>query len=376
MIIAVNTRLLLKNRLEGIGWFTYETLKRITTSHPEHTFIFIFDRNYDDEFIFSDNIIPVVASPPTRHPVLWYYWFEKVIPAILKKYKADLFLSPDGYNSLYSEVDSLIVMHDINFVHRPGDLPFLIRKYFNYYFPKFAKKATRIATVSEYSKNDIAKNFNIPGEKIDVVYNGANNLFKPLSENDKAEVRNEFSEGHEYFLFVGALHPRKNVAGLIKAYDEFRKSKDSNVKLVIVGNRMFKSGDIEYAVSLSPYQSDIIFTGRLESDKLVRIVGAALALTFVPFFEGFGIPVIEAFYCDTPVITSNVTSLPEIAGNAAVLVDPNSIDSMKNAMLDIYTDDKMRLNLIKNCRIVREKFSWDKTADNLWESIKKAKENM
>ena len=376
MIIAVNTRLLLKNRLEGIGWFTYETLKRITTSHPEHTFIFIFDRNYDDEFIFSDNIIPVVASPPTRHPILWYYWFEKVIPAILKKYKADLFLSPDGYNSLYSEVDSLIVMHDINFVHRPSDLPFLIRKYFNYYFPKFAKKATRIATVSEYSKNDIAKSFNIPDEKIDVVYNGANNLFKPLSENDKTDVRNEFSEGHDYFLFVGALHPRKNVAGLIKAYDEFRKSKDSRVKLVIVGNRMFKSEDIESAVSLSPYQSDIIFTGRLESNNLVRVVGAALALTFVPFFEGFGIPVIEAFYCDTPVITSNVTSLPEIAGNAAILVDPNSVDSMKNAMLDIYTDDKMRLELIKNCRIVREKFSWDKTADNLWESIIKTKENL
>src|SRR6056297_1014646 len=144
MRIAVNVRLLLKDKLEGIGWFTYENLKRITQAHPEHEFIFIFDRPYDKSFIFSNNIKPIVVSPPTRHPLLIMTWFELQIPRILKKYKADVFLSPDGFLSLQTEIPQIGVIHDINFAHRPQDIPGAFRKYYNYYFPRFAKKATRL----------------------------------------------------------------------------------------------------------------------------------------------------------------------------------------------------------------------------------------
>ena len=119
MKIAVNTRLLLKDKLEGIGWFSYETLKRITTQHPEHQFYFIFDRPFTDEFIFSYNIEPVVIGPPARHPVLWYYWFEFRLPGLLKKINPDIFLSPDGYLSLKSHFKSIAVIHDLNFIHYP-----------------------------------------------------------------------------------------------------------------------------------------------------------------------------------------------------------------------------------------------------------------
>ena len=210
--------LLLKDRLEGIGWFTYESLKRITVNNPKHSFIFIFDRPYDKEFIFSDNITPVVAGPPTRHPVLWFYWFEFVIPGILKKYKADLFLSPDGFLSLSTKIPSVGVIHDINFVHRPKDLPFLTRYYYNYFFPKFAQKAHKLATVSEYSKNDISDSYNIIPEKIDVVYNGCSTLYKPLDKKTINKTREKYSNGNEYFLFIGALNPRKNVSRLLKSF--------------------------------------------------------------------------------------------------------------------------------------------------------------
>jgi len=125
MIIAVNTRLLIQGKLEGIGWFARETLSRITRDHPEHQFLFIFDRPYAEEFIFSGNVTPIVLSPPTRHPILWYIWFEFQIPRILRKYKADLFFSPDGYLSLSTHIMQLAAIHDINFAHRPKDLPWL-----------------------------------------------------------------------------------------------------------------------------------------------------------------------------------------------------------------------------------------------------------
>ncbi|HKI89077.1 MAG TPA: glycosyltransferase, partial [Draconibacterium sp.] len=186
MVIAVNTRLLIKGKLEGIGWFTLETLKRMTINHPEHHFIFIFDRAYNPDYIFAENVTPVVIGPPTRHPVLWYLWFEFQIPRVLKKYKADMFLSPDGYLSLRTKVPQLAVIHDINFVHRPADLPWLKAKYYNFYFKKFAKVAKRIATVSFYSKEDITRSFKVDYDKIDVVYDGINPIFTPTLPDKQA----------------------------------------------------------------------------------------------------------------------------------------------------------------------------------------------
>jgi glycosyltransferase involved in cell wall biosynthesis len=200
MLIAVNARLLQKGKLEGIGWFTHEMLSRITRNHPEHQFLFLFDRPYADEFIFSENVTPLVISPPTRHPVLWYVWFEWMIPRVLKKYNADLFLSPDGYLSLSSNVKQLAVIHDINFAHRPQDLPWLMAKYYNFFFPKFAKRACRIATVSKYSKTDISQSYGISSDLIDVVYNGVNERYQPTSEEEKERTRQKNYEWKPVFF--------------------------------------------------------------------------------------------------------------------------------------------------------------------------------
>ena len=219
MKIAVNTRLLIKDKLEGIGWFTYESLKRIVTAHPEHEFFFIFDRDYDGEFIFSTNVTPVVIGPQARHPVLFYIWFEFSLPAALKKIKADLFISPDAYLSLKTKVPSLLVIHDLNFEHYPKMVPFLARKHYQFFTPKFAEKADRIATVSQFSKDDIVQNYHISPEKIDVVYNGANETFYPINEDDKKKAKAMYCEGNDYFVFIGALNPRKNLVNLFKAFD-------------------------------------------------------------------------------------------------------------------------------------------------------------
>ena len=371
MIIAVNTRLLLQGKLEGIGWFTFETLSRITREHPEHQFLFIFDRTFSPEFIFSGNVTPIVLSPPTRHPFLWYVWFELQIPRILKKYKADLFFSPDGYLSLNTNVKQLAAIHDINFAHRPKDLPWLKAKYYNYFFPLFARKAKRIVTVSSYSKEDIHKTYNIGKDKIDVVYNGTNTLYTPTLEDEKQTAKANYSGGKDYFLFIGSLHPRKNVGGLLLAYDTFRASVESDVKLLIVGESMFKTSDIEKTYEAMRFKDDVVFTGRLGNEALHQVLGASLALTFVPFFEGFGIPVIEAMNAGVPVICSNTTSLPEVGGDAVLYADPFDFVQVTDAMIQLYQDKELRESLIEKGFRQKEKFSWDKTAGLLWKSIEK-----
>lgn len=369
MIIAVNTRLLIQGKLEGIGWFTRETLSRITRDHPEHQFLFIFDRPYASEFIFTDNVTPIVVSPPTRHPFLWYLWFEFQIPRILKKYKADLFFSPDGYLSLSTRVRQLAAIHDINFAHRPKDLPWLTAKYYNYFFPRFARKARRIVTVSFFSKEDLLRTYKIGSDKIDVVYNGVNTLYTPTSESEKESAKSKYSDGKNYFLFIGSLHPRKNICGLLRAYDAFRTSVNTDTKLVIIGESMFKSNDIEFAYEGMRYKEDVVFTGRLSNEELHQVLGASLALTFVPFFEGFGIPVIEAMNSGVPVICSNTTSLPEVGGHAVLYVDPFSVNQIRDAMIKIYQEKELREILIAKGFLQKEKFSWDKTAELLWGSI-------
>jgi glycosyltransferase involved in cell wall biosynthesis len=371
MKIAVNTRLLIKNKLEGIGWFTYETISRITRQHREHQFYFLFDRAFSDEFIFSDNISPIVSFPPARHPFLYYLWFEHAVPRVLTKIKPDLFLSPDGYLSLSSKVRSLQVIHDLNFEYYPQDIPFFERKYNSYFFPKFAQRADRIATVSQYSKSDIIKLYNIPSGKIDVVYNGASESFKPLNENEKKRVRETYTDGKPFFVFVGALHPRKNLVNLFKAFDSFRKSNPSGLKLLIVGEKMWWTKEIGTVYEQMQYKNEVVFSGRLGFNELTKAVGAALALTYVSNFEGFGIPIMEAFYAETPVITSNVTSMPEVAGDAALLVDPFSVESITKGMQMVFSDENLRKSLIEKGNERKKLFTWQKSADRLWESIEK-----
>jgi len=372
MKIVINSRLLIKNKLDGIGWFTYHTLKNITEQHSEHEFVFVFDRPFNPEFVFNKNVTPIVVSPPTRHPFLWYYWFEHKIPKILKNQKADIFLSTDGYLSLNTNVKSVPVIHDINFAHQPEDLPFFTRKYYNHYFPKFAQKAQRIATVSEYSKQDIAKTYNINPDLIDVVYNGSNSIYKPISEEQKLIIKQKYSAGCNYFIFIGNLSPRKNLPRLFLAFDKFKKQTSSNFKLIIVGSEMFKNSELYNVHSKMQYAKDVIFAGRLSPEDLQNVLASAFAMTFVPYFEGFGIPIIESMNCDVPVLTSNTTSMPEVAGDACILIDPFSVDSITKGIVQIYENDSLRKQLIEKSKTQRLKFSWTKTSEKLWQTIEKS----
>jgi glycosyltransferase involved in cell wall biosynthesis len=158
----------------------------------------------------------------------------------------------------------------------------------------------------------------------------------------------------------------------LKAYDAFKSIEANNIKLLIVGGEMFKTGQIHQVYDNMRFKQDVIFTGRVSSDELHRIFGAALALTFVPFFEGFGIPVVEAMSAGIPVICSNTTSLPEVGGNAVIYVDPYRIDQITNAMATVSKDEKLREELILKGMEQKSKFSWDETARRLWMCVEQA----
>ena len=221
--------------------------------------------------------------------------------------------------------------------------------------------------MSEFSKQDIIEKYGVEPEKINVVYNGANEGFKPLSEDEKTLIRNQYTSGYQYFMFVGSLHPRKNLARLFPAYDLFKERTGSDVKLLIVGEKRWWTESIQKAYETMRHKDDVVFVGHLQIDDLQRVTAAALASVYVSYFEGFGIPIVEAYKCDVPVITSNVTSMPEVAGDAALLVDPFSIESISSA-LELVMDENVRNSLIEKGRIRRNDFSWDKAAEQ-WYTV-------
>lgn len=371
MKIAVNTQHLLKNKLEGIGWFAHETLSRIVKNHPEHEFIFIFDRPWDQSFIYGPNVTPVKTVVPSRHPFLWFWHYEIDIPRILKKYKPDLFFSPDGWMSLRTNVPTITTIHDINFYHRPGDFPFLVRKYDNFFFPRFARKARRIVTVSEYSKSDIANSYHLDNNKIDVAHNGCNPNYCKVEIEVKEEIRKKFTNGSPYFIYVGSRNPRKNIGGLLYAFEKFKLTDKHGYKLLFVGKSMWGSTYLRGQLESMKFKDDVVFTGRLSTEVLQLVLGSADALILVSFSEGFGIPVVEAMYCDVPVICSNTASLPEVAGDAAFFVDPLSVDEIASAMKQLSLHTDLRKSLIIKGRVQREKYNWDKTAEAVWSSFEK-----
>lgn len=369
MKIAVNTRLLLKNEMDGIGQFTYESFLHITKNNPEHEFVFIFDRKPHLDFTKGENVIHKVIGPQARHPLLYKIWYQYSLHKLLKQIKADVFVGTDGMIPLKTDTKTLSVIHDLNFEHHPDHLPNTLRNFYCKYFPLFAKKATRIATVSEYSKKDIIKTYSINASKIDVVYNGSNENFKPISEELQKTILAKHTNNQPYFLFIGTLHPRKNLINLFKAFNDFKTQTNSEFKLLIVGKKMWWTDEIENTFNQIKHKEDIIFAGRVDKQELYKITASAYALTYVPIFEGFGIPLVEAMSCGVPVITSNITSMPEVVEDAGILVDPFSVKDITEAMVKISSDNTLRNQMSDKSLSQAKKFSWEQTGDLLWQSI-------
>ncbi|MAY84720.1 MAG: glycosyltransferase [Flavobacteriales bacterium] len=371
MRIAVNSRLLVPGKMDGIARFSLETFKLICANHPEHEFTFIYDRKAP-EINFGPNTKNVSISPPARHPILWYIWFEHRLKNYLNKEKFDLFISPEGWVPPKLRMKSLAVIHDLNFFHHPEYLISSHRKFLQKYFPKYAKRADRIATVSEYSKRDIVKTLQVDEHKVDVVYNGVSGSFKLATESEIAEVRNKYTEGEEFFIFIGTIHPRKNLKHLLLAFEQFKDEQSAREKLVVVGNRKWWPQELEDTLQTLRHKDDVVFTSRLEDEEVAKLLSASIALSYLPFFEGFGIPILEAFKCGTAVITASNTSLPEVAGDAALFAKADDVAGIAAQMTKLHQDKGLRNALIEKGKVRLNNYSWDKTADLLWKSALKS----
>ena len=263
--IALNARLLIPGRLEGIGWFTDACYRRIIADHPEHEFLLLFDRTPDAAFEYGPNATSMRLLLPARRPFLYDAWFDYSVTRALRRWKADVFVSTDGILSRRTAVPQLAVFHDLNYMHHPEWMPAQEARYYRSRFPEFARIANRLVTVSEFSKNDIVAQFGVPSDSIDVVYNAPDSIYAQGTTAERA-AGGRFTDDRPYFLFVGSLHPRKNLNGLLEAFGMYRADGGTR-ELLIVGSGM-------WSVSETP-QDGVHYAGRLGRGELAQVMRGA-----------------------------------------------------------------------------------------------------
>lgn len=373
--IAINTRFLMKDRLEGIGWYTYEIARHLVEQHPGDEFIFIFDRPFSQDYIFADNVTGVHVGPPARHPLLFRWWYDYSVPRVLKKYKADVFLSMDNFCSLRFPGQTVLVVHDLSYLHFPHQIPTRHLRFYKKNMPRFLEKADQIVAISHATYQDIIQVSPLVAHKVTVIPNGVRDVFTPLTPEQKIKVKSSRTGGKDYFLYVGALHPRKNVERLIKAFDLFKQENRSDLKLILCGRFAWQCEGIHQAMKQSPYRAEIIHVGHVSSLELVELMGAARALVYPSLFEGFGLPIVEAFKSGTPVITSNISSMPEVAGSAAITIDPYNINDIALAMKNVIFDVSLTKVLISNGLERALQYNWAKSALEIYNLLKNESSN-
>jgi glycosyltransferase involved in cell wall biosynthesis len=368
MVIAVNTRVLVKDQWEANGNFTYETFSRITRLHPEHTFIFIFDRPWEGSFIFSPNVIPVATGPKAVNPARWFIWYNIKIPGVLKRYKADVFVSPEGLGSLTTTIPQCLLVNDIAF----SQSAFMNKSHLLFYrkfTPRFIKKSKVIVTFSDFVKAGIIKQYKTEADKIKVVYSGVNKDFMPLAPEERENVKAKYADGNEYFIYTGEIGSNKNLGNLLKAFSAFKKRQKSNMQLLIAGKPGWKYEEFKKSLRLFRFKDEVKLLESLPLPEFAKVTAAAYAMIYPSSADAFGTQTLQAMKSGVPVITSAESAMSEICGDAALYAQPQNFKDIAVKLMCLFKDENLRKALIEKGNVQAEKYNWDLTANLLWHAI-------
>lgn len=366
MIIGFDgSRAFVKNRT-GTENYSYQLLKHLAKIDTENSYIV---------YVRSHNVIPVRETQPES--IIWPKNFQfKVIPLPRLWTQLGLalrtFLDPIGILFVPAHTFPLIhkpglkivmTIHDLGAEYLPAMHQLKQKLYLDFITKYQLKSATKLIAVSKSTKKDLIKRTQIPEKNIEVIYEGINrDQFKPVKNDSLINTLNKYDLAkRKYFLFVGTIQPRKNLKRLIEAFKVLTLD-SGDLQLVLVGSKGWQSDEIYELPSKLGIKPRVKFLGHIKDQELVALYSGAVALLYPSLYEGFGLPILEAMNCGCPVITSNISSMPEIVGNAALLVNPESTEDLADQAHSLIIDDDLRNTLIQKGYNQAKKFNWEKCA--------------
>ena len=350
MNIGINAVAAFKEPRTGVEEYVYQLIKHLTMlkDSDKHHFILYSQNNNNFNFKLPNNfeINKLRWSLPM--------WTQIRLTAEILKNKPDILFIPVHVLPFIHPENSVTTIHGLEYEYYPEMYPANHLRYLRWSTKYALKNTKKIITVSQNTKNDLIKLYNADPDKIKVIYHGFNDRIRLNKLKPKKD--------YPYILFLGRLETKKNVQGLIKAFNSLKKKYQVPHKLILAGSNGFGHKDIRSQISKIKFKDDIIDKGYVsEKDKMVLLRNAEM-FVLPSFYEGFGMPILEAQAAKCPVITSNVSSMPEVAGEGAILIDPENIEQISNMMYKIIDDNDFRKRLIKEGSSNLERFSWQECA--------------
>lgn len=371
MLIGVDGNEANVERRVGSGQFAFELIREFSQNKKHKFLIYLKEKPKTDFPRESENFKYLIFGPKK-------FWTQFALPAkLFFGKKPDVFFSPSHYGPRFSSAPNVITIFDLSYVHFPE----MFRKEDLYQLTNWtqrsAKKAKAIITISKFSKEDIVKYYKVDPKNVVVAYPGYDQkLFKPQNQKAIESVKRKYKIKNDYILFLGTIQPRKNLSRLLDAIDQLTSrpsnhptNQPTNLQLVISGKRGWLYD--EFFEKVEKMKDKVVVIDFAEEKDLPALFSGARAFVLPSLYEGFGIPVIEAQACGCPVIVSDVSSLPEIVGDSAILVDPESVDSIRSGIKKVLTDHKTRTVLIEKGFKNVKRFSWQKCAQEVLETISK-----
>ena len=362
MLIAVDARFGRWEKMDDGSDFIKKILHPLLENTNQFQFILFTDGEYKWLEGLPTNVrVRKIASKPITN-LTFRWWFDLKLSFLLKIEKVDLFIGNIGLVSCLTNVPEILIIRNLSFFREKGVFNFKRQRYYHPLTGFCIQKAKAIVTVSEFVREEITQKTGNHGMVVRSIGQGPNDFYQPIDADSRANVQHQFSEGCEYFIFVGGLHPRANFLNALKAFSIFKKWQKSNMKLVVAGKL---EADVEKSLELLKtykYRHDVVIQNNPIGLEMSQLVGAAYALVFPSFYEGFATAVLDAMQCGLPVITSAKSSMSEIAADAALYAHPEKPEEIAEQMIRIYKDEKLRTTLVNAAKERATLYNWGKTA--------------
>ena len=346
-------------RSAGISWYIFNLLRHLPAADTAVRYTAFVS---DPDFQPQNGLAVQRSSLPAKHPIARILWEQTALPPALKKSGADLLHALAFVSPLANRLPTVLTIYDLSFVRFPQ----LFRPFNRWYLRTFsrisARRADAVIAISESTRRDVISAFGVNPNRVHTVYCGADEIFRPLPAETIAAFRAEKNLPARFIFRLGTIEPRKNVEGVIRAYAAWRQRDPSAPLLVIGGGKGWYYRQVFRLVESLGLAEHIRFPGYIPQDELPLWYNAASVFVYPSHFEGFGLPVLEAMACGTPVVTSDVSSLPEVAGDAALLVSPSDTDGLSRAMARAFDDAALAQSLRERGLRRAGQFSWEKTA--------------
>lgn len=353
-------------RAAGIHHYIHSLLEHLPAAHPRFDYVAFTGQNVP---LPGERLLVQRTALPTRNPLARIFWEQALLPVAARQAALNLLHAMAYVTPLVATVPTVVTVHDLSFLRAPERFRPANRAYLSLLTGLSCQRARRVIAVSEFTKKDVMKVYGLPPEKVDVVYSGLDPHMRRPAPQAIADFRLAHGLPEKFILYLGTIEPRKNLSTLIRAY---AKARPAGVKLICAGAQGWMYEDVFQTVEELRLSRDVIFPGYVAAEELPYWYSAADIFVYPSSYEGFGFPVIEALACGAPTITTHASSLPEAAGDAALLVPPDDSAALAEALARLLSDEALRTDLAARGPAQARRFNWADTAGNTAHSYARA----